>query len=356
MDKPLIIPFFIPHAGCPFTCIFCNQWEISGAEEIARPEEIRPRVISYLAAHKKKSSWCEVAFFGGSFTGLALELQNELLQAAHLLKDEGIIQGIRLSTRPDYINHQIVQNLVVHGVTTVELGVQSLVDEVLEKSCRGNCSQDVVEATRALRDYPIELIFQLMPGLPGDSRAYAQLTANRVVQLAPDGVRIYPTLVMKGTALETWYKEGLYQPWSLDEAVEIGAEWLGIFSAYKIKVIRLGLQATDNLSPEADFLAGPYHPAYGELVKSRLFLEQLTTILDSLEDSSGPLTIYCNPRDYSKVTGQRSINVRKLTQTYNISRINIKADPDLSPMDLRIATLDETKALSRQEFLKKYRI
>lgn len=356
MDKPLIIPFFIPHAGCPFTCVFCNQWEISGASTIAQPEDIRPRVMSYLAAHKKESVRSEVAFYGGSFTGIEQQLQDGLLQAAHALKQEGLIQGIRLSTRPDYINHEIIRNLVTYGVTAVELGVQSLVDEVLIKSCRGNSYLDVAEATQIIRQYPLELVFQLMIGLPGDTRARALLTAQRVIQLIPDGLRIYPTLVMKGTVLANWYQQGLYQPWSLEEAVELGAEWLGIFSAYGIKVIRLGLQAADNLSPEVDLVAGPYHPAYGELVQSRLMLEQLSCIIENLSDKSGPLTIYCHPRDYSKVTGQKGINIKKLRQTYHFAEIEIKGDPNIALMDLRIETQYETRTLARQEFLKKYRI
>jgi len=252
----IIIPFFIPHAGCPFTCVFCNQWEISGAGELARPEEIGPRVRSYLAAYKRESSRCEVAFYGGSFTGIARQLQDELLQAAYALNQEGLIQGIRLSTRPDYISHEIVQNLVAYGVTTVELGVQSLVDEILRQSCRGHTSQDIVEATQIIRQYPLELIYLLMLGLPGDSREHAIFTARSAVQLAPDGVRIYPTLVMQGTTLENWYRQGSYQPWSLEEAVDVGAKWLGLFSAHQINVIRQGLQASENLSTEAESGAG----------------------------------------------------------------------------------------------------
>jgi len=356
MARPLIIPFFIPHAGCPFTCVFCNQWEISGAAAPTKPEDIRPQVLKYLAAHKKEAAWAEVAFFGGSFTGLEQELQKSLLQAAYALKQEGIIQGIRLSTRPDYINKEIVENLYAHGVTTVELGVQSLAEDVLAQSCRGHSPADVVKAVKIIRDYPLELILQLMLGLPGDSREKAMLTAEKAISLKPDGVRIYPTLVMKNTTLADWYQQGLYRPWSLDEAVEVGAQWLAKFSAAGIRVIRLGLQAADNISPEEDLLAGPYHPAYGELVQSRLLLEQLRSMLDSLENPGSKITIFCNPRDISKVRGQKGSNLRMLKADYNIAEIVLQTDPSLARDELKAAAASGTTTMTRQEFLEKYRI
>lgn len=356
MDRPLIIPFFIPHAGCPFTCVFCNQWGISGTVESARPEDVRPRVLKYIAARKGKPIRSEAAFFGGSFTGLDQEIQKGFLEAAFSLKQEGLIQGIRLSTRPDYISREIIHNLLAYGVTTIELGVQSLIDTVLEKSCRGHTYGDVVKAAQIIRDYPFELIFQLMLGLPGDTRELAATTAKRAVKLAPDGVRIYPALVIKGTVLENWFNAGSYKPWGLEEAVESGSLWLSMFTANDIRVIRLGLQAADNLSPDRDLVTGPYHPAYGELVYSRLMLKQARGGIDLLRDKNGLLKVYCNPRDYSIVRGQNNVNIKDISQVYDFSQIKIIRDPDIKRQDLRIETEKETRFLARQEFLKKYRI
>lgn len=355
MVAHLIIPFFIPHAGCPFTCVFCNQWEISGATDITSPEQIRPRVLEYLAAYIGKTTYCEIAFYGGSFTGLPEEQQNGLLKAAFDLKKEGIIQGIRLSTRPDYINKQIIENLLAYGVTTVELGVQSLVNKVLEDSYRGYNKQVVGQAVQLIKKYPLQLILQLMIGLPGDTREYSRLTAERTMALAPDGVRIYPTLVMKGTALEKWYQEGSYHPLSLTEAVDMGAEWFKLFTANKVKVIRLGLQAADNLSPECDLVAGPYHPSYGELVKGQVMLQQLRSVLEGMEDSNSKLTIYCNPRDTSKVIGQKKTNLKVLRQGYSFKEIEVITDPLLEQLTLRLVTDQHLRYSSREEFLKQYR-
>ncbi|MFY9174778.1 MAG: radical SAM protein [Peptococcia bacterium] len=355
MTAQLIIPFFIPHAGCPFTCVFCNQWEISGATNITTPEQIRPQVLQYLDAHGLKTTFCEVAFYGGSFTGLEQEQQNDLLEAAFELKREGLIQGIRLSTRPDYINQQIVENLLAYGVTTVELGVQSLVEPVLSNSCRGYGVETVEKAVQLLREYPLTVILQLMLGLPGDTREYALFTAKKTIALAPDGVRIYPTLVMKGTTLEKWYQEGRYQSWSLMEAVDVGAQWFKLFTANEIKVIRLGLQAADNLSPEHDLVTGPYHPSYGELVQSKVMLEQLEFDLAKMKDKGKKLTIYCNPRDISKVTGQKRINLQSLQDRYSFTEIEVKAEPGLEQLSLRLVTEQEQRFSSRKEFLKQYR-
>ncbi len=360
MARPLIIPFFLPHAGCPFTCVFCNQWEISGTGEIIRPEDIRAQVLEYLHAHKGKCTRTEVAFYGGSFTGIEQELQQKYLEAAYALKQEGLIQGIRLSTRPDYIDRNNLENLLAYGVTTVELGIQSLADEVLTMSQRGYTAECVARAAGIIREYPLEMIFQLMLGLPGDNPDRARYTAAQTIRLKPDGVRIYPAVIMKGTTLEKWYRAGLYQPWSLEEAVTIGTEWLLAFNAYGIKVIRLGLQAADNLTNEADLVAGPYHPAYGELVQSRLLLAQLRSLINKFFIETGTedglLSIYCHPRDLSKVAGQKRSNLRILSETYSNAKIVLETDPALQREELRVAFGQKSSSLSRQDFLEEYRI
>lgn len=360
MKKPLIIPFFIPHAGCPFTCVFCNQWKISGQEESIKPEEIDRYVEAYL---QKSSSWseryCEIAFYGGSFTALPLDVQIGFLEAAAEQKKKGRIKGIRLSTRPDFIDRQILERLMSYGVTTVELGVQSLVDEVLTKSCRGHSVADTDRALKLLRDYPFQVGYQLMLGLPGDSFVFARLTAERTVAAQPDVVRIYPTLVLKGTELARWYDEGKYTPWSLQNAVEMAAYWLGVFSLYQIPVIRLGLHASENLSLEKDLVAGPYHPAFGELVESRLMLEQIKQGLAKLGIKAGigeELTLSFSPRDYSKVVGQKRSNLLFLQEKYHFREIKLNPEQDIAENDLEISTTLQTLRMKRQDFLENYRI
>ena len=360
MKKPLIIPFFIPHAGCPFTCVFCNQWKISGQEEIIKPEEIDRYVEAYL---QKSRLWpdryCEIAFYGGSFTALLPDMQRGFLEAAAEQRKKGRIKGIRISTRPDFIDRQILERLMFYGVTTVELGVQSLADEVLTEACRGHSVTDTDQALKLLREYPFQVGYQLMLGLPGDSFSFARLTAERTVAAHPDIVRIYPTLVLKGTELARWLHEGKYTPWSLQDAVEMAAYWLGVFSLYKIPVIRLGLHAAENLSLEKDLVAGPYHPAFGELVESRLMLEQIRKGLAELGVGSAggeDIKLCFSPRDYSKVVGHKRSNLFFLQEKYNFKEIKLITKPDLTENDLEISTTIQTLQMKRQDFLESYRI
>ena len=356
MGRILIVPFFIPHAGCPFTCVFCNQWQISGREEEDKPEQVAPQVMEYIRMAKEKPERVETAFFGGSFTGLAPKQQEQWLGAAYDLKRKGHIDGIRLSTRPDYISGDILERLHRYGVTAVELGVQSLDDGVLRESRRGYTADTVFEATRLIRTYQFELVYQLMLGLPGDTPEKAWQTALRTVRAAPDGVRIYPALILKGSALARWYEEGEYRPWSLEQAVEAGAGWLALFSAHGIKVIRMGLQAAENLCPEHDLIGGPYHPAYGELVESRLMLKQLQAVLDNLDHGGKEVVISFNPRDCSKVTGQKKYNMREITGKYGLGRVVLEPDEKIAGNDLVIKAGTITVGLPRKEFLEKYRI
>lgn len=363
MNNPLIIPFFIPHAGCPFNCVFCNQWEISGAEEVIRPEEIGPFVVEYL---KKARSWpdrhVEIAFYGGSFTALPSNMQIAYLEAAAAQKQKGLITGIRLSTRPDFISEEIVERLLAYGVTTVELGVQSLADEVLQQTCRGHSAQDALNALAVLRKYPLAVGYQLMLGLPGDSPALARFTLEKTVQAAPDFVRIYPALVLKRTTLANWYLEKKYQPWSLELAVQTAAEWLGTFSFYGIPVIRLGLQAVANLAEGKDLLAGPYHPAFGELVESCLFLQQMERGVERLRQlwphgfEGEILSVFVHPKAQSKLIGQKRSNLTYLRQKYGFAELKLIRQTELAENDIIISVSFQAILLKRQEFLKKYRI
>lgn len=354
----MTVPFFIPHAGCPFTCVFCNQWEISGTLNMPKPGELKSKVKEYIDTITKKHGKpdrIETAFFGGSFTGLPIDDQIAWLKEVKDLKDSGILTGIRLSTRPDYINEEILKTLLDYGVTTVELGVQSFVDEVLEKSLRGYLVSDVIKATKLIRDTELSLVYQLMLGLPGDSYDNAKRTLNTTVKLKPDGVRIYPTLVLKGTALANWYKKGNYKPWTLEMAVDVGEKWVGTFKYYDIDVIRMGLQATDNLDYKKDLIAGPYHPAYGEMVESRLYLKQ---IMNGLENIKGikDLTIMFNPKEHSKIVGQKRVNIEVIKEVYELDNVYLRHDENIIRGDICLTSNDVIHWANRQEFLNEYRI
>ncbi len=356
MSRALIVPFFIPHGGCPFVCVFCNQWQISGASAQDCPLKLQDRVQQYLRSVKELPLQREVAFFGGNFTGIEEELQISWLEEAAKAKAAGMINGIRLSTRPDYISDDILERLRKYGVTTIELGVQSMVDEVLIASRRGYKVSVVEEAAKKIREWGFELGFQLMPGLPGDSLDNALLTAQRTVMIRPDVVRIYPTVVLKGTTLARWYEEGKYRPWTLKEAVTIGAHWLGVFSLYGIKVIRMGLQASENLTVAKDLLAGPYQPAYGEMVKSFLMYEQVMLALKRIDKRGEVLEIICNPRDYSKVAGHKKSNLYRFKEECGFTDIELIKDEAVCAEDLKVSVGGETVEIKRQEFLEKYRI
>lgn len=359
MGKTLIIPFFIPHGGCPFTCVFCNQWEISGQREELKPEEFSGRVRKFLAtARITEDTRVEAAFFGGSFTGLPVEVQLKWLKEGLKAVQKGEIAGLRLSTRPDYINDGILRMLCAHGVTTIELGVQSLVNEVLQATRRGHTYEDILQATEIIRKYPVRLGYQLMLGLPGDKEEYIFLSAKRAVDARPDFIRIYPTVVLKGTHLAQWYKQGIYHPLSLSEAVSYAAYWLATFTLYDIPVIRIGLQAAENLSGTGDLLAGPYHPAFGELVESYLLREQILYFLQKINFREKELILYINPRDYSKVVGQKRCNINFFKQHLNIEVIKVVPDTAITNQDIGISTAFASRPLilRRQEFLENYRI
>ncbi|SMB93636.1 Radical SAM superfamily protein [Desulfonispora thiosulfatigenes DSM 11270] len=353
--KTLVIPIFIPHLGCPHTCVFCNQRKIAGISEIPTKEMISKITTEFLnTLNNEKKYYLEIAFYGGSFTGIKAELQEEYLSEANALLKQGIINGIRLSTRPDYINEKVIERLTRYQVTTVELGVQSLDEEVLLKSERGHKGQVVEKAVSLLKKAKIKVGIQLMPGLPGDTPQKVLDTTKRVLNLKPDMVRIYPTVVIKDTKLAEMYQEKEYTPWSLDEVIEVAAEMLILFSQKKINVIRIGLQATENLHTDKDLIAGPFHPAMGELVKARVFRKQIENIFRQIDNISQEINLYCYPGELSQVKGQKNQNITFLQEKY-ITKINVLPQKELEKGSLMLIDEKEKTYLSlREEFLVKY--
>lgn len=323
MKKHINIPIFIPHLGCPFDCIFCNQKKIAATLNPPIPQQVAAIIEEHLKTIATESE-VEVAFFGGSFTAINEGIQIQYLEAVQAYIKDGQVESIRISTRPDFITPKILETLQKYRVQTIELGVQSLNDEVLKKSCRGYSVDDVFKASRLIKKHNIKLGVQLMIGLPGDTREIAIETANKAVTLQPDIVRIYPTLVIKDTVLAEMYAAGKYQPLKLEEAVTTTKEMYLQFKTHNIPVIRMGLYPSEELQTGEAVLAGPFHPAFGELVEQEIFYDQAKRIIDKLEGDFDKITIYVNPRDISKMVGNKRQNVIKLRDLYSLSEVMVK--------------------------------
>lgn len=335
--KHYIIPVFIPHLGCRQQCIFCNQKKITGRHTPVSANQVAALIDERLAGVNAKR-WIEVAFFGGSFTALPAAIQNELLAPAYQALRHQRIHAIRLSTRPDCISDSIVANLQRQGVTTVELGVQSLDDSVLVKALRGHSRQSVTEAVGKLKAAGLQCGLQLMPGLPGEDWLSLLTTAQRTVQLQPDFVRIYPTLVIAATLLAELYCQGLYQPLSLAAAVARSAYLKLVFEQQGIAVIRTGLQATEELDSGSTVLAGPYHPAFGELVDAHIFYLMLAGFVEqNTACAESGLSIYHNPQDTSKIRGQYNSNISQIRQRYQLAAVSLHPDTAVKTGTLLLA-------------------
>ena len=317
MARRRIIPLFIPHEGCPNQCVFCDQRKISGKTTPVTPEQVREQILSSLPA---AGSGCEIAFYGGSFTALPVETQRELLAAVAPFLASGAVDSIRLSTRPDAIDDRICELLRAYHVTTVELGCQSMDPRVLALSRRGHSPEDTVRAVAVLRQWGFSVVLQMMTGLPGDSGAESRETAEQIIRLRPDGVRIYPTVVLRGTELERQMAAGRYQPQSVEEAVALCADLYSRFLSAEIPVIRLGLNPTEDLSG-GEAVAGAYHPALGELVLSELYLRRARELLGPGSGNTAVLTVH--PKRVSVMAGQKRCNLIQLQRELGLRRIRI---------------------------------
>ena len=323
-----ILPIFIPHLGCPHQCIFCNQRKISG-QQSATLENAKAQIEQWLTWFKPGREQ-EAAFYGGSFTGLAPELQESLLELTDALLAAGTVGRVRCSTRPDYITPEGLQRLLKHGLTTVELGVQSLDDTVLQRSGRGHTAQQVKDAMALLQEYGFTTGVQLMVGLPGQSFASVQETVSQVLELKPALARIYPVLVIKDTPLAKAYTEGTYIPLTLEEAVEQSAYIYANLTAAGIQVIRTGLQPDTELCTPGNILAGPFHPSMGELVKARTLRNKLTPEL-SAAYSKGirEIILSCPEKLQSQVRGMHNANLHYWQTAFPGLRLQLLAGAEL---------------------------
>ena len=316
-----IIPVFVPHLGCPNDCVFCNQRRISGAQEPAGVENVK-NAIESAAALPRNGAKRQLAFYGGSFTAIPSCQQDALLGAAKEYLDRGEIDAIRLSTRPDAIDGAVLARLKRYGVETIELGAQSLCDEILRLSGRGHTAADVVNASEQIKAAGFRLILQMMTGLPGDSVERTVYTAKKIIALHPDGVRIYPTVIVRDTALYDLWQAGEYKEHTVADAVEYCAAIVPLFEAAGIPIIRLGLNPTDELSGGAA-AGGAYHPALGELVKSRLMLYKMRGALNGIPAGSR-VTLGVNKSRVSQAVGQHRENVSRLTAEFGLKELKIR--------------------------------
>ncbi|MBU5613192.1 elongator complex protein 3 [Geomonas azotofigens] len=326
--RPLLVPFFIPHQGCPHRCVFCDQERVSGAGGgLPTTGQLLRRIEEYrLGAPARK---LEVAFYGGTFTALPRPDQERLLLPLQPLLAAGVIQSVRLSTRPDAVDAETVRFLKEHGVATVELGVQSLDPEVLHLAGRGHGTSEVEQSVSALKEAGIVVGIQLMPGLPGDTPQTSLASLRRALALQPAFLRIYPTLVIEGTELARRYREGSYHPLTLTQAVALCKEMLAEAGQAGIPVVRFGLQPTSELDSPGVVLAGPYHPAFGQLVESELWFDRMCELLEGVP--AGSRVSFGAPAGrVSDLVGQRRANLQRLATRYGVTA-SVSEDAALSP-------------------------
>ncbi|QSX06594.1 radical SAM protein [Sedimentibacter sp. zth1] len=313
-----IIPIFVPHRGCPNDCVFCNQKKITGKTNIEVNKDYVIRIVEdYI---KTRPHYSDLAFFGGSFTAIDKNLQIELLETAHYYQRKGIFDNIRISTRPDAIDNEILQIQKKYGVKIIELGIQSLDDEVLIKSNRGHTVNDSINASKLIKEYGFTLGHQVMPGLPGSSIEKDIYTCKKSIEMHPNIVRIYPTLTIKETELEKMYKENKYTPLSLENAVKLSTYIYSLYTVNNINVIRIGLQNTDTINEDNDIIAGPFHPAFRQLVEEKLYLNSMVNKLKTANFGEN-IKIETSKKLMSYVIGQKKCNFNYIKQQLNIKRI-----------------------------------
>jgi len=321
----MIIPFFIPHSGCPHQCVFCNQKNITGQRTSVDPSTIAHTITAYLEPLKQQEA--QVAFYGGSFTALAIEVQKSYLEACQPFIASGRITGIRLSTRPDCITREILAFLRDHQVETIELGVQSMDDSVLMRSGRGHTAADTIHAVTLLQEQGFTIGLQLMPGLPGDAAGTFMATVHSVIAMKPAFVRIYPALVIKETPLEALYRSGRYTPLSLDESIQWCKNAFLQFERAGIAVIRMGLQPTEELQRPGTILAGPYHPAFRQLVDSSILLDRMRAALQQRAPGTGAVCLLSHPSDVAAAIGQKRVNIDALKKEFCLSELRVVSAP-----------------------------
>ena len=338
MKKHVNIPIFIPHIGCPNLCTFCNQRTISGTQHF--DEASVDTIISDALSTVDEKTECEIAFFGGSFTGIDRELMLRLLRCAYKYIESGRVKSIRCSTRPDYIDKEVLDILKRYGVKTVELGIQSISDRVLAATKRGHTFLDTERAVMLVVENGFELVGQMMIGLPSSTPEDELATAEFIVNSGAKGARIYPTVVFFGTELCDMAVRGEYTPLDLEGAVKRSSSVLRVFNEGRVEVIRIGLCASESLSDTSTCYAGPNHSALGELVMGELYFENIINKINnecSKSDATPTITVLVPRGAVSKACGHGRINIKRLTELYGFKDVVIREDSSLMPYEVRIS-------------------
>lgn len=325
MKKQYIIPIFVPHLGCPNDCIFCNQKSISGQKSNMTKEKAKEIIENYLKSIDKENAQIEIAFFGGSFTVIEEERQEELLQVASEFVKSGQVSSIRVSTRPDAIDKNILKRLKKYKVKTIELGVQSSNNYILKRINRGHTFEDVKRAAKLIRWNGFRLGVQMMVGLPESTTIDEINTAKELIKLKPKMVRIYPVLVIKNTPLEKELEKGTYKPLTVVQAVEVCKEIVRLFHDKNIDIIRIGLQPTDEISEpgseKSEVVTGPYHPAFRQLVESAMWYDAIVGKIKRLNVKVKEVEVTVNPVDANNVIGHKKENVKNLKELYDVNLV-----------------------------------
>lgn len=353
--KQYVIPVFIPHLGCPNDCSFCNQKSISGKTKMPTKEEVINIIEENLKNIKDEEANKEIAFFGGSFTGIDIEKQQEYLEIANEYIKSKKVNGIRLSTRPDYINKDILKMLKKYNVKTIELGVQSTNNYILKRCDRGHTFEDVKVASKLIRKYRFNLGHQMMVGLPESTKLDELRTAKDLIKLKPKMVRIYPVLVIKGTKLEKELQNEEYKPLTVSQAVERCKELLYLFNKKNIQVIRVGLQNTDEITDpknkDSEVVAGPYHPAFGQLVDDSMWYDSISDKIKKINMKVKEVKIKVNFVDMNNAIGHKKSNIKRLKEMYDVD-IVVEADNNIKPGNSELVivqTYDEYMEQVRQK-------
>ncbi len=338
MTAQMIIPIFIMHRGCPHRCIFCNVRKTAGTHPESLSEEAFCDVVHrHLETAKEKPDRVQIAFYGGNFTGMAKGEQVRLLRYAKPFIDKRLVDSIRISTRPDCIDPECLDTLKSLHATTVEIGSQSMADNVLALAGRGHTSADVTNAVKMLKDWGFETGIHLMAGLPGDTTASFDCTIGQVIALKPDTVRIHPTIVLSGTELERAFINGTYIPLTLAEAIDLCKIALKRFNEAGIPIIRLGLQTTREMEAPGSIIAGPYHPAFRSLVEESLCFDKVSSVLSTEHVKNKAVTFILSPKDVSTFRGQRNRNLKEIKERFELADIKVSPDPRQTRGSLKIA-------------------
>jgi histone acetyltransferase (RNA polymerase elongator complex component) len=344
-EAPLIIPVFLPAMGCRERCLFCNQK--AAAEGIPSPSSVRNFIETSfsLIPFSKRNREKQVAFYGGSFTAIPKDDQARYLKEIQPFLASGLIHSFRISTRPDTLDEEILSLLKEFNVKTVEVGVQSMIDEVLSFAHRGHSAADTVDAVSRLKGKNFEVGLQLMIGLPGDTCDRFLQTLDRVIELQPNFVRIHPTLVLKGAPLEILWRDGEYSPLSLNETIQWLKKGILKLEHSSIPVARIGLQPTEEM--ERDYLAGPYHPALHQLIDSAIFYDMATSLLQASQ-KNGQALFLCHPKEVSNLRGQKNENILRLKKHFKLSEILIEERQEMPRGLLKLQTQKGEPSIDRK--------